>query len=134
MRASPPSLIVSSKAGHKDDLSAAVKGCGLEPVCCETSRSAAELLRFQRFSVVFCEDILPDGDFRSVLRQVNGIPRKTPVVVVSARDDWEAYLDSLRARAFDHVTLPAGCGEIERVLRSALGESKSSNIPISDAA
>jgi DNA-binding NtrC family response regulator len=118
MPAALPLLIVSAKAGHKSDLSAALARCGLKPVFCETSSSAGELLRCQKFSVVFCEDILADGDFRSVLREVDRARRGTPVIVVSPGDDWDSYLRSLRARAFDCVTLPAGFGEIERALHA----------------
>jgi DNA-binding NtrC family response regulator len=44
------------------------------------------------------------------------------MVVVSAEDSWDSYLESLRAKAFDHLILPADSVEIERVLRTALTE------------
>lgn len=58
------SLIVDTNIEHKNALSEAMVGCGLQPICHETLSSAAELLRFQKVGVLFCEDIPPDLEFR----------------------------------------------------------------------
>lgn len=128
-RPTPRSLIVTTKADQKNDLSAVMEQYGLESICCETSKSARELLRSQNFSVVFCEDGLPDGGFRSLLRDMGQRTKGTPMIVVSAQDDWDTYLESLRAKAFDRLTFPTDQSGIEQVLLAALSESRQEAMP-----
>jgi DNA-binding NtrC family response regulator len=82
------------------------------------------LIAHQQFRVVLCEDLLPDGDFRAVIGETTRNEGKLPVIVVSRRDDWDSYLAAMSAGAFDYVALPPAPGEVERILYTALSESR----------
>ena len=51
------------------------------------------------------------------------------MIVVSAQDDWDTYLESLRAKAFDRLTFPTDQSGIEQVLLAALSESRQEAMP-----
>ena len=119
-----PVLIVSGEQDHRAQLAAHVFNFGLDPVCCETIADARVLAERQPFSAAVSEDLLPDGDFRAVINEMRRHPAHSPVVVVSRRDDWDFYLSAVRMGAFDSVAFPPTPGELERVLWTALTETK----------
>jgi DNA-binding NtrC family response regulator len=115
-------LIVSGDPLHRDLLAASISSFGPQPFCCGSHESAAELLGQQSFSVVFCDALLPDGTFRTVLDCVARCGAPVPLIVTSRQDDWDLCLDALNAGAFDYIALPALPGEVERILSAALKE------------
>ena len=76
----------------------------------------------QHVSVVFCTDILSDGDLRAVIGEVKKSRAEAPVIVLSRLADWDAYLRAIGAGAFDYIASPPDSAETERILRSALTE------------
>jgi DNA-binding NtrC family response regulator len=115
-------LIVSESLGRADQLATMSLRLGLRPICCNTVRTA-QLMTGLRHRMVFCDEKLQDGDFRGIIQQ-NSHNLHTPVIVISEKDDWNSYLNALKAGAFDYVMFPAGAGEIERVVRTALRETE----------
>ncbi len=118
-----PILVISAEGEHRERIVGTIRKCGLRPTCCCGLREALPLLARQNFSVVFCSDTLPDGDFRAVLREVRKSTVDAPVIVLSHLADWDAYLSAIGAGAFDYVACPPDSGETERILWSALSES-----------
>ena len=119
-----PVLIVSGEQAHRAQLAGHVFKFGLRPVCCETIADARALAEQQSFSAAVSEDLLPDGDFRAVISEMRRHEGRSPVVVISRRDDWEFYLSTVRMGAFDTVAFPPTPGELERVLWTALTDPK----------
>jgi DNA-binding NtrC family response regulator len=119
-----PILIVSGEQSHRDMLASSVSYSGLRPVCCGTCESASALLSHHPFSVVICDDTLPDGTFRTVIDHAARYAARIPVIVTSRRDDWELFLKALGAGAFDYIALPPLRGEVERILSAAIRECR----------
>jgi DNA-binding NtrC family response regulator len=117
-------LIVSGEGAHRDTLASVISDCGLLPKTSSTADGARELLARGNYAVVLCEDTLPDGDFRSVLDQVESQAGRIPVIVVSRRADWDSYMIALAGGATDYVAFPPYPGELERSLHNALGLSQ----------
>jgi DNA-binding NtrC family response regulator len=126
MSVADPVLVISHDKSHRELLADSASKHGLRPICCQTLAAAKCLLDRRQFGVVFCEDDQLDGHFTQLLCKSSAHKESPPVVVVSRRDDWDAYLRAMRLGAFDYVTLPPYAGEIERALGSALRESRKS--------
>ena len=77
--------------------------------------------------MVFCDEALLDGDFRRIIQQSSKSTARTPIIVVSGKDDWNSYINALKAGAFDWLTFPPKAGEIERIARRALRETEYQN-------
>jgi two-component system, OmpR family, response regulator len=113
-------LIVGGEGRRREVLAAAVQSGGWRPVLCATVDAAEMLLGFWHYGVVLCEDVLPDGDFRSVMALVEHLAPHTPLIVVSRRDDWESYIAALAVGATDYLAFPPYPGEVERSLANAV--------------
>lgn len=116
-------LIVSGEGHHRETLAAAVQHGGWKPTLCARVDAAEMLLTSWCYAAVLCEDVLPDGDFTSVIAQVRRLAGETPVIVVSRRDDWESCMIALAAGAADYVAFPPNPGEVERSLAAVAKSS-----------
>jgi DNA-binding NtrC family response regulator len=121
----PRVLIISEDSDRRGTVGGSVCRCMLRPIGCATVAAAQDLLSRQRFVAVLCV-ALSKEDFRAVIKLVARSKSCAPVIIVSHLDDWDHYLAFMSAGAFDHVDLPLYPGELERVLYSALCESRSS--------
>ena len=116
-------LIICDKAEDRHKVVAAALKCGLNPICCSNMEEARILLFQKDFRVVLCSDILPDGDFSAVLKEVRRSTRNIPVIILSYLADWDAYLKALGIGAFDYIICPPKPAEAERILWSALADT-----------
>lgn len=117
---SPVVAIITGEPDHWQQLSGIVSSCGFRPIRCETLAAAGQMLARHRFRAALCEDVLPDGDFRELLRLVKDSGgSRTAVIVVSRMDDWGCFLDAMVAGAFDYVAFPPYAHELERALAAA---------------
>jgi DNA-binding NtrC family response regulator len=118
-----PVLVIDAKGESRTRIVETIQKCGLRPTCCRGLREARPLLARQKFSAVFCNDMLSDGDFRAIMNEVRKSGADVPVIVLSRLADWDTYLSALGAGAFDYIATPPDSAEIERILWSALRES-----------
>jgi two-component system OmpR family response regulator len=118
-----PILVISPEGEHRKRIAEAVQKCGLRPTCCGGLREALPLLARQDFSAVFCNDTLPDGDFRAIVNEVRRASRDVPVIVLSRFAEWDAYFSAIGAGAFDYIACPPDPVETERILLLALAEA-----------
>src|SRR5450756_1601532 len=88
-------LIIDAEGESRERIIATTHKYGLGPVSCSTVDEARSLLARQHFKIVFCNDDLPDGDFRAVIRTARSIP----VIVLSRLAEWEPYLLAINAGA-----------------------------------
>lgn len=126
MSTADPVLIVSCDKNHRDFLADSTSKRGLRPICCQTLAAAEAILDDQCVSLIFCEDELLDGHFAQLVHKGSGHSDGPPIIIVSRRDDWDAYLRAMRLGAFDYVTLPPYVGELEHSIWGALHESRQS--------
>lgn len=118
-----PILVISPEEEHRERIVEIIRKYGLRPTCCCGLREALPLLARQNFSTVFCNDTLPDGDFRAIIHEVRKSHADVPVVVLSRLADWDGYMSAVGAGAFDYIACPPNPAETQRILWSALSES-----------
>lgn len=117
-----PVLVVSAEPEHREILAGTISDCGLQPISRGTFADAKDLLAREAFSMVVCEDTLPNGDFRAVIEAARLVKQMPVVIVVSRKDDWASCLVATGAGAFDYVAFPPYPGELERALSAALSQ------------
>lgn len=116
-------LIICSEGADREKIATSARKCGLAPICCSNLKEARSLLPQDVFRVVFCKDILADGDFRGALRVVKHLYPSTPVVVLSHIAGWDSYLKALGAGAFDYILCPPSPVEAESIIWTALADT-----------
>jgi DNA-binding NtrC family response regulator len=118
-------LILSGEPEHRHKLGAIVSSCGWLPVRCQTISAAKSLIPLHQIEVVVCDEQLPDGDFRELVRELRRSACEALVVVMSASEDWGAYLEAMIAGAFDYLAYPPYFHELKQAVVAALLESRS---------
>ncbi|MBZ5659610.1 MAG: response regulator [Acidobacteriia bacterium] len=116
-------LIICEPGEDRQRIVASALKCGLGPICCSNLKEARTLLPQEEFRLVFCKDILTDGDFRMVLREVKKSVAHPPVIVLSHSSDWDSYLKALGAGALDFIVCPPNPVEAEAIIWSALADT-----------
>lgn len=102
-----------------------MSSCGCVPVRCETISAAKDLVLRYRVEVIVCDDVMPDGDFRELTKELRRLACE-PVVVVMSRsyDDWGDYLEAMITGAYDFLAYPPCPRELEQAVAAALLESR----------
>ncbi|HXJ04221.1 MAG TPA: hypothetical protein VNH65_03930 [Candidatus Acidoferrum sp.] len=118
-------LVISPENEDQEKINAAMNKCGWSSICCKKFDEARAFISTHKFNVVFCHDILPDGDFRGVVSAV----KPTPVIVLSRFAEWDHYLAALRAGAFDYIACPPDSAETERIAWSAIRNTREFSSP-----
>ena len=121
----PRVLILSGESDHWHKLSSIMSSRGWEPVRCETIYAAKYLVLRDQIEVIVSDDVLPDGDFRELIRELERSACQ-PLVIVMGRSygDWGDYLEALSAEAYDYFAYPPYPYGLEQAVAAALMESR----------
>jgi DNA-binding NtrC family response regulator len=95
---------------------------GLELRTCPTVGDALRALSSESFNLIFCEERLPDGTYRDVLRFF-GPTLAIPLVVCADFYDKKAYIEAMSLGAFDYITLPYLRRDVEWIVGNAARKS-----------
>lgn len=110
-------LIVSSHLETCRDLASVLSQWGLEPYCCATVSEAVDLLAVQPMPLVFCEDHLPDGTFRDVLKAARCSMSKVRVVVTTRNG---CRSEAFRLGAFNVIPCPCRSTDVQQTIYQAI--------------
>jgi DNA-binding NtrC family response regulator len=113
-------LILTSDEHATERVPPMLAECGLEPICLSSIGELRTGALDKSAALILCEDVLPDGDFRDVLRVLTAAARKIPVVVFSRFADWDAYLRAVRLGAYDCMRYPFHSRELQWILRQIM--------------
>jgi DNA-binding response OmpR family regulator len=86
-------------------------------------RAADAALSGEHFDLVLLDLGLPHKDGIEVLQELRRQKRRTPVIIITARDDIEDRIKGLDAGADDYVIKPFNIDELAARMRSALRRS-----------
>lgn len=113
-------LVICEEAENYEQIRTVAAKAGVKSIYCRKIDEARNFLAKRDINVVFCQDTLPDGDFRAVIAEADGVP----VIVLSRFAEWDHYLAALREGAFDYIACPPHANETERILQSAISKSR----------
>lgn len=94
----------------------------LDTTCCSSVREARTLLSGNGFSLIFCEDQLPDGNYNELLNSATK-PLKSRFVVMSSTPELDdKYDDAMRLGAFEMIATPCRKSDIQWIVIRAMQE------------
>lgn len=111
-------LVACSHVQKRSALVAILVECGLKATTAANFREVRAVLTQNQVHLVFCEDDLPGGGFRGVLRLTKAIGSGAPVVVCSLLSDLDEYLEAMGLGAFDFIAPPYRGAEVESIVNS----------------
>lgn len=117
-KATPPSvLLVATETNERATLQAILQSAECRTFVCARCRDAVDLIQFA--SVVICEDTLPDGSWRDVLRTVQAFGRSPALIVTSRLADNRLWAEVLNLGGHDVLAQPLRAQEVMWAVRSA---------------
>jgi DNA-binding NtrC family response regulator len=111
-----PVLVVSCRPENRRMLMRVFDGLPIDAYSAPSLEQAREALALRSFSVVFCEERLPDGSYRELLRHVQSAPEDMRFVVMLCTGEWEEYLEALRLGAEEVLRCPLQPTDIDLAL------------------
>ena len=118
-------LIVSSDLETCRALASVLSQWGLEPLCCSTIKEAREFMALTPLPLIFCEDHLPDGSFRDVLRAAKAAMTKMRVVVTTRNG---CRKEAFRLGAFNVISCPCRSTDVQETIFHAMERAKSPSL------
>ena len=86
----PHLLLIDDDPNTLASLSRAFRLAGYEATVCDNAIRAVELIRAERFDVIFSDVVMPGKDGISLLEDLKAAGTTTPVVMISGHDREES--------------------------------------------
>jgi two-component system nitrogen regulation response regulator NtrX len=117
----PHLLLIDDDPNTLASLSRAFRLAGYEATVCDSASRALELIRAERFDLIFSDVVMPGKDGISFLEDLKAIGITTPVVMISGQASVEMAVRATRLGAVDFLEKPLSTEKllvtIENVLR-----------------
>jgi two-component system nitrogen regulation response regulator NtrX len=117
----PHLLLIDDDPNTLASLSRAFRLAGYEATVCDSAARALELIRAERFDVIFSDVVMPGKDGISLLEDLKATGVTTPVVMISGQASVEIAVRATRLGAVDFLEKPLSTEKllvtIENVLR-----------------
>ena len=111
-------LIIEDNAGLAANIYDYLEACGHRPDAAPDGESGLALLAAQRYDAVVLDWMMPRMDGMTMLARLRtGLQCRTPVLVLTARDQLEHKLEGFETGADDYVVKPVALAELEIRLR-----------------
>lgn len=114
-------LIVDDDAGFTTALSKILKGEGHSTSEAGNAPEAVELLKKEKFDMVFADLSMPGASGIALLEDIKKDSPSLPVVIITAFGDWDVYAEAVAKGAHSFVNKPVKKEEILQIIKSALG-------------
>jgi len=112
----PHLLLIDDDPNTLASLSRAFRLAGYEATVCDSAIRALELIRAERFDVIFSDVVMPGKDGISLLEELKAAGTTTPVVMISGQASVEIAVRATRLGAVDFLEKPLST---ERLLVTA---------------
>jgi two-component system, NtrC family, nitrogen regulation response regulator NtrX len=117
----PRLLLIDDDPNTLASLSRAFRLAGYEATVCDSAVRALDLIRTERFDLVFSDVVMPGKDGISLLEDLKAAGITTPVVMISGQANVETAVRATRLGAVDFLEKPLSTEKllvtIENVLR-----------------
>lgn len=120
-------VIATRDAGIRKALSEILDRCGIRAEFACGFAALADLFAAKGPAVCLCGFALEDGTYRDVVKFCKRRSPEVPVIIASTSDsanEYDEYLASMNAGAFDFLCYPYEKREVQRILRLAMQESR----------
>jgi DNA-binding NtrC family response regulator len=114
--------LVVSVGENRDVVTSAMSHWSMEPTCCSGIQEAMSLLPQTSPFLIFCEERLPDGTYKDLLREI-GKSTKSRLVVISPNAEFdENYNEAIALGAFDMIASPSRRSDVQWIAIRAMHE------------
>ena len=124
-------LIVEDEKRLAANIAAALKqGAGLAVDCAHDGREGVALAENQHYDLLLLDLMLPGLDGLSIVRRTRSRGDRTPILVLTARDERKHVVELLNAGADDYLTKPFDLGELMARVKALIRRGKGAAHPL----
>jgi DNA-binding NtrC family response regulator len=113
-------LIIDDDANTLASLSRAFRLAGHEATVCDNPLRALEIVRSEKFDLIFSDVVMPGMDGLALLEQIKAAGVKTPVVMMSGQAHIEMAVKATRLGASDFLEKPLSTDKLLLTVQNAL--------------
>ena len=99
-------LVVEDESTLNKTLLDGLSECGFQTDTSESYKDAEYYIGIRNYDLVLCDWMLEDGDGTDLIEVVKRKSPRTPVVILSAKDDKQSEITALKAGADDYIKKP----------------------------
>src|ERR1700747_1998314 len=129
----PRLLLIDADPNTLPSLSRAFRLAGFDSTVCDSAARALEIIRAERFDLIFSDVVMPGKDGISLLEDLKAGGGTTPVVMISGQASVEIAVRATRLGAVDFLEKPLSTEKllvtIENVLRLRHLEDENRGLP-----
>src|SRR6202166_783996 len=116
----PHLLLIDDDPNTLASLSRAFRLAGYEATVCDNAARALELIRAERFDVIFSDVVMPGQDGISLLEDLKAAGVTTPIVMISGQANVEIAVRATRLGAADFLEKPLSTDKLLVTLENVL--------------
>ena len=113
-------LIIDDDANTLASLARAFRLAGHEATVCDNPMRALEMVRSEKFDLIFSDVVMPGMDGLALLEQIKSAGVKTPVVMMSGQAHIEMAVKATRLGALDFLEKPLSTDKLLLTVQNAL--------------
>jgi two-component system, NtrC family, nitrogen regulation response regulator NtrX len=113
-------LIIDDDANTLASLARAFRLAGHEATVCDNPVRALEMVRSEKFDLIFSDVVMPGMDGLALLEQIKAAGVKTPVVMMSGQAHIEMAVRATRLGAVDFLEKPLSTDKLLLTVQNAL--------------
>ncbi len=117
-------LLVDDDPNTLASLSRAFRLAGYEVMVCDSATRALELIRSEKFDVIFSDVVMPGKDGLSFLEDIKAAGVKSPVIMMSGQANVEMAVRATRLGALDFLEKPLSTDKLLVTVENALRLSR----------
>ncbi len=117
-------LVIEDDETVRDVLRTFLGQKGFEITLAQNGEMGLDLLRAEKFDLIFTDLVMPGISGMEVLKEVVALKIAVPVVVMTAFGTVQTAVEAMRIGAFDYITKPFNLEELMIVLDKALSVAK----------
>ena len=117
-------LLVDDDANTLASLSRAFRLAGHEATVCDNANRAVELLRTERFDLIFSDVVMPGKSGLEFLEEIKKAGVKAPVILISGQANIEMAVRATKLGALDFLEKPLSSDKLLVTLENALRLSR----------
>lgn len=130
----PLVLVVDDDRSLRHMLTQTLEAINLQVVSATTAEEGLKLVSERRPDVVLLDITLPGRSGMDVLRDIQAIDLRLPVIFVTADSGSSTAIEAMQLGAYDYITKPVDLPQLNRLVQAAIESRRLMSVPIALAA
>lgn len=127
-------LVVDDDRSLRHMLTQSLQGIGLEVIAAATAEQGLALVSERQPDVVLMDIMLPGRSGLEVLRDIQAVDRRLPVIFVTADSGSSTAIEAMQLGAYDYVSKPLDLPQLNRLVQAAVDSRRLMSVSVALAA